>query len=561
MISPRGRDRERKPAGVQVRKRRAARRPIAYGAAMETLHDPERPDADTCYRAVSSRDARFDGRFFTGVRTTGIYCRPICPAVTPLRRNVVFFACAAAAEQAGFRPCRRCRPEAAPGSPAWQGTSATVSRAVRCIGEGALDRGAGGGGTVGGGSVAGGTVADLAARLGVGPRQLTRLCERHLGTTPVRLAQTRRVHFARLLLEQSDLSMTQVALAAGFGSLRRFNALMKATYGCAPGELRRQPRGHARGPARADLRRRNSEAVEAGADTPLATLACRLPWRPPYDWAQLARFLRGRAIPGVEHVTDDSYTRTLRLPGGDAGFLAVAPGRGHWLDLRLELPDLDGAITLVARARRMFDCAADPAAINGHLGRDPVLAALVARRPGLRLPSAFDPFELAARAIVGQQVSVAAATTVTGRVVARCGTPLESPRGPLTHLFPEPAVLAAADLDGLGLTTRRAATLRTFAAAVADGSLRLAAPLGPDELVARLQALPGIGPWTAAYIALRALGEPDALPVGDLGLARALPGVDLAARGLDWSPWRGYAALHLWAGLEDGGAPARDPEE
>lgn len=503
---------------------------------METLHDAERPDADTCYRAVASRDARFDGRFFTGVRTTGVYCRPICPAVTPLRRNVVFFACAAAAEQAGFRPCRRCRPEAAPGSPAWQGTSTTVSRAVRCIAEGALDRGAGGGGD---------SVAGLAARLGVGSRQLTRLCERHLGTTPVRLAQTRRVHFARLLLEQSDLSMTQVALAAGFGSLRRFNALMKATYGCAPGELRRR-----KPPTRA-----------IPAIPPLAVLTCRLAWRPPYDWDQLARFLRGRAIPGVEHVTDDSYTRTLALPDGRAGFLAVAPGRGHWLDLRLELPDLDGAITLVARARRMFDCAADPAAINGHLARDPALAPLVARRPGLRLPSAFDPFELAVRAIVGQQVSVAAATTVTGRVVARCGTPLGLPRGPLTHLFPAPAALAAADLDGLGLTTRRVATLHTFAAAVAGGSLQLAAPRGPDEMAARLQALPGLGPWTAAYIALRALGEPDALPVGDLGLARALPGVDLAARGAAWSPWRGYAALHLWAGLEDGGAPAGDRED
>lgn len=555
MISPRGRDRKRKPAGVQVRKRRAARHPVAYPAAMEEPHATERPDADTCYHAVASRDARFDGRFFTGVRTTGIYCRPICPAVTPLRRNVVFFACAAAAEQAGFRPCRRCRPEAAPGSPAWQGTSATVSRAVRCIGEGALDRGAGGG-----------SVADLAARLGVGPRQLTRLCERHLGTTPVRLAQTRRVHFARLLIEQTDLSMTQVALAAGFNSLRRFNALMRSTYGCAPGALRRQPRGDARGPGDADRRRRRAGAVASRevtprAASPLATLDCRLPWRPPYDWEHLARFLRGRAIPGVEHVTDDSYTRTLALPGGDAGFLAARPGRGHWLDLRLELPDLDGAITLVARARRMFDCAADPATINGHLARDPALAALVARRPGLRLPSAFDPFELAVRAIVGQQVSVAAATTVTGRVVARCGTPLAPRRGSLTHLFPAPAALAAADLDGLGLTTRRAATLRTFAAAVADGSLRLEAPRGPDELVARLLALPGIGPWTAAYIALRALGEPDALPVGDLGLARALPGVDLAARGLDWSPWRGYAALHLWAGLGDEGAPTRDREE
>lgn len=481
--------------------------------------DADIPDADTCYRAVLSRDARFDGRFFTAVRTTGIYCRPVCPAVTPRRRNVTFYACAAAAEQAGYRPCKRCRPEASPGTPAWLGTSATVSRALRCIAEGALDDG---------------SVADLAARLGIGPRQLTRLCERHLGTTPVRLAQTRRVHFARALIEQSSLPMTQVALAAGFGSLRRFNTLMKATYGCAP----------------KDLRRREDGGV-AARDAGIATLTCRLPYRPPYDWLQLARFLRGRAIAGVEHVTDDRYLRTLALADGRAGFLAAAPGDGAWLDLRLELPELTGAIALVARVRRMFDCGADPVVINEHLARDPALRPLVRRRPGLRLPSAFDPFELAVRAIVGQQVSVAAATTVTGRVAARCGRALPTPRPPLTHLFPTPAALAQADLDGLGLTTRRADTLRRFARAVADGTLVLDTPHGPDDFAARMMALPGIGPWTAQYVALRAFGEPDAFPPGDLGLKRALPGVDLAARSAAWSPWRGYAALHLWAGLGD----------
>ena len=477
-------------------------------------------DDDICYRAVTSRDARFDGRFFTAVRTTGIYCRPVCPAVTPRRKNVAFYACAAAAEQAGYRPCKRCRPEASPGTPAWLGTSATVSRAVRCIAEGALDDG---------------SVDDLAARLGLGPRQLTRLCERHLGTTPVRLAQTRRVHFARGLVEHSSLSMTQVALAAGFGSLRRFNTLMKATYGCAPRELRR----------------RNPPVPGATTDTPLATLACRLPYRPPYDWPQLARFLRGRAIPGVEVADDGRYARTLALPGGRAGFLQVTPGAGDWLDLELDLPDLTGAIALVARVRRMFDCGADPAAIAEHLSRDAALRPLLRRRPGLRLPSAFDPFELGVRAIVGQQVTVKAATTVTGRVPARCGRALEQPRGALTHLFPTPAALAAADLGGLGLTTTRAQTLRTFAQAVADGTLQLDTPLGPDEFAARMTALPGIGPWTAGYVALRAFGEPDAFPLGDLGLKHALPGVDLAQSSEAWSPWRGYAALHLWAGLED----------
>lgn len=502
--------------GVQVRKRRV-------GPAAAVYHGPMELDDDICYRAVASRDARFDGRFFTAVRTTGIYCRPVCPAVTPRRKNVTFYACAAAAEQAGFRPCKRCRPEASPGTPAWLGTSATVSRAVRCIAEGALDDG---------------SVDDLAARLGLGPRQLTRLCERHLGTTPVRLAQTRRVHFARGLIEHSSLSMTQVALAAGFGSLRRFNTLLKATYGCAPRELRRR-NPPAAGPAAADN------------NSPLATLHCRLPYRPPYDWPQLAGFLRGRAIPGVEVADDDRYARTLALPDGRAGFLQVTPGAGDWLDLELALPDLAGAIALVARVRRMFDCGADPAAIADHLARDAALKPLVKRRPGLRLPSAFDPFELGVRAIVGQQVTVKAATTVTGRVAARCGRPLAEPRGALTHLFPAPAALASADLDGLGLTAQRARTLRTFAQAVADGTLQLDTPRGPDEFAARLMALPGIGPWTAQYVALRAFGEPDAFPPGDLGLKRALPGVDLAARSRAWSPWRGYAALHLWAGLEE----------
>jgi AraC family transcriptional regulator of adaptative response / DNA-3-methyladenine glycosylase II len=486
-------------------------------------------DQEICYRAIQSRDARFDGRFFTAVRTTGIYCRPVCPAMTPRRPNVTFYACAAAAEQAGYRPCKRCRPETSPGTPAWLGTSATVSRALRCIAEGALDEG---------------SVADLAARLGLGPRQLTRLFERHLGATPVRIAQTRRVHFAKALIEQTDLPMTQVALAAGFGSLRRFNALLHAVYGCAPSDLRRP-----------DLRRRKSIGREsASVSPPDSALACRLPYRPPYDWDQLARFLRGRAIPGVECVTDAGYSRTLALPDGRAGFMHVAPGDGDWLDLRLELPHLDGAIALAARARRMFDCGADPAVINEQLARDAALKPLVCRRPGLRLPSALDPYELAVRAIVGQQVSVAAATTVTGRVVARCGAPLAEPRSRLTHLFPAPAALAVADLDGLGLTTRRAATLRTFAAAVANHELVMDTPRGPDEFAVRMMALPGIGPWTAQYVALRAFGEPDAFPLGDLGLKHALPGIDLGTRSTDWSPWRGYAALHLWAGLGDGAA-------
>ena len=470
-------------------------------------------DHDTCYRAVQSRDPRFDGRFFTGVRTTGIYCRSVCPAVTPRARNVEFFACAAAAEQAGFRPCKRCRPETAPGTPAWRGTSATVARALRLIDEGALD---------------GGSVADLAARLGLGSRQLGRLFREHLGATPVAVAQTRRVHFARNLLEQSTLPMTQVALAAGYGSLRRFNAAVRATFGAAPGDLRRRA-----GP---------------GAAAPLLT--ARLPVRPPYAWAELLAYLRGRAIAGVEEVDGDTYRRTV-VWGGRPGVIAVSPGGPDHLLLQADLAGSDGAIALVARVRRMFDCEAEPRVIADHLGGDPLLAGSLRRRPGLRLPSGWDPFEMAVRAVVGQQVSVAAASTVTGRLARRAGTPLPAARGGLTHLFPAPAALAAADLGGLGLNTRRQATLVALARAVAGGEVDLSAPLGPDDLVARLVALPGIGPWTAQYVAMRALGEPDAFPAGDLGLIKAAPGIDLAARAESWRPWRAYAALHLWASLGD----------
>jgi len=472
-------------------------------------------DTDICYRAVRSRDSRFDGLFFTGVRTTGVYCRPVCPAVTPHLKNVDFFPCAAAAEKAGFRPCRRCRPETSPGTPAWLGTSATVSRALRDISDGYLDTH---------------TVEELALRLGIGPRHLLRLFDDHLGTTPVAVAQTRRVHFARNLLEQTDLPMTRIALAAGFGSVRRFNDLIKLSFRRTPSELRRATK----------------RPVADGT-----ALTFQLPFRPPYDWPQLTSFLRGRAIPGVESVGDGEYRRTITF-GGASGVLEVAPepGRDHLL-LRVWLPELSGAIALVARVRRMFDCGADPQVIGEHLSTDPLLAPLVARRPGLRLPSGWDPFEMAVRAILGQQVSVAAATTISGRLVERCGTPLAEPVGALTHHFPTPAILAEADLANIGLTTRRAATVTTFAKAVRDGDLALEAPLGLDDFVARAVALPGIGPWTAQYVAMRAFGEPDGFPAADLGLKHAVPDADLAARSEAWRPWRAYAALHLWAGLGD----------
>ena len=472
-------------------------------------------DTDICYRAVKSRDHRFDGRFFTGVKTTGIYCRPVCPAVTPLLKNVDFFPCAAAAEKAGFRPCKRCRPETSPGTPAWLGTSATVSRALRYISEGCLDDG---------------SVEDLALRLGMGSRHLTRLFEDHLGATPIAVAQTRRVHFARNLIEQSGLSMARIALAAGFGSVRRFNVLIKQVFGATPTQLRQR-----------------AKTVSA----PKNTLVYRLAYRPPFDWPSLISFLEGRAIPGVEHVTPETYRRTIEV-NGSAGILEVAPvaGRDHLL-MQVSLADLDGVIGLVSRVRRMFDCGADPEVIAGHLADDPLLVPLVKRRPGLRLPAAWDPFEMTVRAILGQQISVKGATTIAGRLVERLGTPLDSPRDGLTHVFPSPGVLATADLAGLGLTTKRVETVKTFAGAVADGRLGLDAPLGVEDFAARMVALPGIGPWTAQYVAMRALGEPDGFPTSDLGLKHALPGVDLAARAENWRPWRSYAALHLWASLDD----------
>ena len=470
-------------------------------------------DRDICYRAVQSRDRRFDGRFFTGVKTTGIYCRPVCPAVTPRARNVEFFACAAAAEQAGYRPCLRCRPETAPGTPAWQGSSATVSRAVRLIEAGALDDG---------------SVADLAARLGVSSRQLSRLFRVHLGATPVAVAQTRRVHFARNLIAQTDLPMTRIALAAGFGSLRRFNTLIKATFGAPPTGLRRA----------------------TGRGEAASAFSTRLAFRPPYDWDRLLAFLGDRAGAGVEEVRDGTYRRTIRWRG-KPGVFAVRRGGEDHLELTADLDGLDGAVALVARVRRMFDCGAEPHAIAAHLGGDPLLAASVRRRPGLRLPSAWDPFELAVRAVIGQQISVAAATTIAGRLIRRAGSPLSAPDCGLSHLFPAPAQLAAADLDGLGLNARRVATLRALARAVATGELDLDAPRGAPDLVARLVALPGIGPWTAEYVAMRAVGEPDAFPADDLGLKQAAPHVELRTRAEAWRPWRAYAAPHLWATLGD----------
>ena len=478
-------------------------------------------DRDACYRALCARDPRFDGRFFVGVTSTGIYCRPICPARTPKRRHVVFYPTAAAAQEAGLRPCLRCRPETAPDLAAWRGTSNTVARALALIERGALDE----------------TGVDaLADRLGVGGRQLRRLFRQHLGASPVAVAQTKRVLLAKQLIHDTGLPMTQVALAAGFGSIRRFNETFRDLYGRPPGALRR-----ANGSA---------GAASNGA------VVVRLPYRAPYDWAAMLAYLRARAIAGVEAVAGETYARAIAI-GGHQGVVSIAPGPGEALHVTVAISKLDLLPAIIARLRRMFDLAADPPAIAAHLSEDPLLAPLVRERPGLRVPGAWDPFELAVRAVLGQQITVAAAIGLAGRLVSRFGEPLapELRTGALTHTFPAPDRLAGADLARLGMPARRAAALASLAASVANDPQLFAIGRSLDDAVARLRTLPGIGEWTAQYIAMREMRESDAFPVGDAGLVRAMAArlgrrpstAELLAHAERWRPWRAYAAQHLWA--------------
>jgi AraC family transcriptional regulator of adaptative response / DNA-3-methyladenine glycosylase II len=474
-----------------------------------------RIDAARCYRALRSRDRRFDGRFFVGVTTTGIYCRPICPARTPKAANVRFFSCAAAAEEAGFRPCLRCRPETAPGTPAWNGTPAVVERALRLLARGALDEAG---------------VEPLAQRLGIGSRHLRRLFHRHLGASPLTVARTDRVHFARRLIDETDLSMTRIATAAGFGSVRQFNHAFRQTF-------RQPPSG---------MRRRHACAAAGGEGYSL-----RLAYRSPLDWPALMGFLAARAISEVEVVRGDVYRRTISVRGS-TGTLQVRQERSV-LRLDVMLASADALFEVVARVRRLLDLDSDPARIARALRRDALLTDRVARHPGLRLPGAWDPFECAVRAIVGQQVSVRAATTLAGRIAQTFGTPIATDDDRLSRVFPDAATLREAPLESIGLIAARAHAIRTLATAVGDGTITFDGTRPAAEVTERLRDLPGIGDWTAQYIALRALGEPDAFPAGDLGLRRAagngagpLSQRALTARAETWRPWRGYAALHLW---------------
>ncbi|HEX4649654.1 MAG TPA: AlkA N-terminal domain-containing protein [Steroidobacteraceae bacterium] len=475
-------------------------------------------DPEALNRARISRDPRFDGKFFIAVTSTGIYCRPICPSRYAKRSNVRFFGSPAAAEAAGFRPCLRCRPEAAPGTPAWLGTAAVVRRALRLINEGALDED---------------SVETLAGRLGIGARHLLRLFVRHVGASPVAVAQTRRLHFAVCLLTETSLPITQIAMASGFGSCRRFNDAFRHAYGRAPRDLRK-------------ARRRSGAA--AGAEE----VALRLAYRPPYDWLHMRDFLARRAIAGVERIDERGYARTVACEGGHALICVRALADEDALELRVTGAAPAALLQLASRARRVFDLAADPARIGLELATDGLVGPLVRERPGLRIPGAWDAFECAVRGVLGQQVSVAAGRTLVGRVVERAGVPIRGATDGLTHLFPDAARLAVADLEGLGITRSRVAALRTLAHAVLEGRIDFGS--APEELAAALSTLPGIGPWTAQYVALRAFGEPDALPTGDLVLRRmATPSgrVSLTTRELEdraraWRPWRGYAVMHLW---------------
>lgn len=486
-------------------------------------------DPDVCYRAIQTSDLRFDGQFFVAVHTTGIYCRPICPATTPKRENCTFFPSAAAAQHSGFRPCLRCRPELSPHLLAHIGTTSTVARALRLIAEGALDEG---------------TVAALATRLGVGDRHLRNLFAKHLGTTPTAVAQTRRLLFAKQLIDETALSMTEIAIVAGFRSIRRFNDVIYKTYGRSPSSLRK-------------------ETIDESDSAHTPKISLKLPFSPPYNWAAFVQFFIPRATPGLESVNLAHYRRTIALEGHH-GIVEVCPVAGHnYLTANIYFPKVTLLAQIVERLRRMFDLNSNTAEISAHLQSDPILTPVIGMQPGLRIPGAWDSFELAVRAILGQQISVAAATKLAGRLVRTYGASLSASSAiagtswaetELQFVFPQPEVLAEADLTTLGIPQSRTVAIASLSRAVAQNPQFLRQFQTLDDAVQILCQLPGIGAWTAHYIAMRALQEPDAFPATDLGLLRALQALgkpmsktQLAEHSQTWRPWRAYAAMHLWS--------------
>ena len=480
-------------------------------------------DPEVCYRAVSSRDRRFDGKFFIGVRTTQIYCRPICPAPHAKRANMVFLPSAAAAIDAGFRPCLRCFPEYSPRFEKGSPSSGTVSRALKLIAAGALEE-------IG--------VSGLADRLEISERHLRRLFAAQLGTTPLAVAQTRRIHLAKQLINDTDLSMTRIAFAAGYPSIRQFNNEIKKRFGRPPRELRK--------------RSEKSKSQHCFFEL-------KLHYRPPFNWESLLRFLAPRSLAGIECVEDSTYRRWVTF-GDQSGIVEVqnVPDQFH---LRMKVPiELWKQIPeLIGRIETLFDLAADPAAIVSHLGSDDLLAEFFASTNDVRVPGCWDPFELAVRTILGQQVSVAAATTLATRLIQKWGTRIDD--GELGWVFPKPRKMARADVASIGLPKSRAKSIVELAKAMERGWLPFDGTLGTEEFCTRLTSLPGIGDWTASYIAMRGLKDPNSFPAGDLGIKNVLQSLDrssnwterqIRARAEAWQPWRAYAAMAMWLHLGSG---------
>ena len=473
-------------------------------------------DFERCYRAVSSRDARFDGWFFTGVHSTGIYCRPSCPAITPKRANVSFFPTAAAAQLAGLRACKRCRPDATPGSPEWNVRADVVGRAMRMIGDGVVDREGVGG---------------LARRLHFSERHLHRQLVAEVGAGPQALARARRAETARLLIETTQMKMADIAFAAGFASIRQFNDTIQEVFAATPRELRRS----------------RGEATN-GVPT---SISLRLPYREPFAGERVLAFLGERAVPGVESWDGSVYRRTLRLPHGH-GSVGLGLGDGH-VHCELSLDDLRDLTAAVQRCRALLDLDADPVAMAETLGNDKRLVRFVRRVPGLRIPGSVDGTEIAVRAVLGQQVSVKGARTLASRLVAAYGTPLSSPIGELTHTFPDAAVVAGGSLEELGMPEARRRAIRDLCEAIATGELSLDPGADRAEARDRLLAIRGIGPWTASYLQMRALGDPDAFLATDLGVVNAAKELGIEGRleevAETWRPWRSYAVQYLWESL------------
>ena len=477
-------------------------------------------------RARLARDSRFDGQFYVGVKTTGIYCRPICPANAPKSKNVTFYPSAAAASDAGFRPCLRCRPECAPGTPAWGGTSTTVRRGLRLISNGALDDG---------------DVEILAERLGVTSRHLRRLFSKHLGASPLAVAHTQRLHFAKRLIDETTLPMSHISSAAGYGSVRRFNDTFRRTYGRSPRELRK-----------------TGEESER-----TATLKVRLAYRKPFNWPAMLSFFAGRATPGVEVVAGDTYRRTVCLQGNH-GIAEIGPDASDgYLSLTLHSIKTNALFETVQTAREVFDLDAPVAEIAAVLARDESLRKIQRKFKGVRVPGAWDGFELTIRAILGQQISVKAATTLAGRIAARYGEKLQltgdCDEAELNRIFPSAERLVRARFNNLGVLQSRVDTIRRVAAAVVSGDLHFDVAQDPEEFCTTLKSIRGIGDWTAQYVAMRALKNPDAFPGSDLGLIKAIEQPnrvtpkELLTRAENWRPWRAYAAMLLWSSLSNSG--------